>query len=426
MSLIKVYIQHVKVLLLPIVACAVASCSSMSQSVTIVVSNPTDLNRTDEVVEIPLTLLEDRLKTDGSEKFVVCCCDDGVEAPSQITHDGKLIFQRSINGGESTQFEITNGEPQTIAPKVFGAQYTNRKDDFAWENDRIAFRIYGPALQALGEKSYGSDIWVKSVSDLIVDYRYDLALNPATLRKLDSLRGCDMQAARALSNSISFHTDHGNGMDQYTVGPTLGAATAALMHNDSIIYPYCYKNFEILDEGPLRFTVKLTYNPIVVGKDEDVVETRTISIDAGGQFNKTTLHYSNLSSAAPIISGIIMGEPEGKAQYTTSKEGGYAAYATPPEVGKEEMQGTIYIATIFGDATTKAEPYYFSPEESAKYRINKSGYAAVFGNYQPDEIFTYHWGAAWSKYNFSSYDEWVEYVDNYAQRVGNPLKIDVK
>jgi len=29
----------------------------------------------------------------------------------------------------------------------------------AWENDRIAFRTYGPALQATGEKAVGYDIW---------------------------------------------------------------------------------------------------------------------------------------------------------------------------------------------------------------------------------------------------------------------------
>lgn len=80
--------------------------------------------------------------------------------------------------------------------------------------------------------------------------------------------------------SVSYHVDHGNGLDCYKVGPTLGGGTAALMSGDSIIYPYCYATQEILDNGPLRFTVKLVYNPLTVKDNSDVIETRLISLDA--------------------------------------------------------------------------------------------------------------------------------------------------
>ena len=56
-----------------------------------------------------------------------------------------------------------------------------------------------------------------------------------------------------MSRAISYHIDHGNGMDCYAVGPTLGGGTAALMPDSAIVYPYCYKDYEILDNGPLRF-----------------------------------------------------------------------------------------------------------------------------------------------------------------------------
>ncbi len=36
------------------------------------------------------------------------------------------------------------------------------------------------------------------------------------------------------------------------------------MVNDTIIYPWCYKTQEVLDNGPLRFTVKLEFNPLAV------------------------------------------------------------------------------------------------------------------------------------------------------------------
>ena len=79
-----------------------------------------------------------------------------------------------------------------------------------------------------------------------------------------------------LNRGISYHVDHGNGMDCYAVGPTLGGGTAALFPDSTIVYPYCYKDCEILDNGPLRFTAKLVYNPLVVKGDSSVIETRII------------------------------------------------------------------------------------------------------------------------------------------------------
>ena len=35
-----------------------------------------------------------------------------------------------------------------------------RMDDFAWENDRIGFRVFGPALSLVEETGNGVDVWV--------------------------------------------------------------------------------------------------------------------------------------------------------------------------------------------------------------------------------------------------------------------------
>ena len=119
------------------------------------------------------------------------------------------------------------------------------------------------------------------------------------------MKKTDPKAADELYKSVSYHVDHGNGLDCYKVGPTLGGGTAALMVNDTIVYPYCYKTFEVLDNGPLRFTVKLTYNPLIVNGDS-VVETRLISLDAGSQLNKTVVTYDNLKETTPVVAGIVL------------------------------------------------------------------------------------------------------------------------
>lgn len=75
-------------------------------------------------------------------------------------------------------YKIAPGTPEAFKTIACGKQYPERVDDVAWENDRIAFRTYGPALQATGEKAYGCDIWVKCVSEPIVDMRYKTELDP--------------------------------------------------------------------------------------------------------------------------------------------------------------------------------------------------------------------------------------------------------
>src|SRR5690606_36482298 len=109
-----------------------------------------------------------------------------------------------------------------------------RMDDFAWENDRIAFRVYGPALEGTPGDADGMDVWVKRTDSLIIDTWYA---------------------------SGDYHRDHGQGLDYYSVGHTLGAGDAAPVIDDSVIFPRHYSRYEILDNGPLRTTFVLYYAP---------------------------------------------------------------------------------------------------------------------------------------------------------------------
>ena len=57
------------------------------------------------------------------------------------------------------------------AAKVYGRYVPERKDDFAWENEYAAFRLYGPAL--LPENPYnGVDLWSKNSPELCIDSMY--------------------------------------------------------------------------------------------------------------------------------------------------------------------------------------------------------------------------------------------------------------
>ena len=228
-----------------------------SKTVTVTVTNPLAMERSNEMVEVSMETITNRLGLADTAQIVVLDAD-GQQVPYQITYDGKVIFPATIAANGAATYTIQTGIPEAFDVKACGKCYPERMDDMAWENDLVAFRAYGPALQAKGERGFGYDLFTKyNTTEPILEAMYAKELNKETRAKIAELKKTDPKAAAELSRERSYHIDHGYGMDCYAVGPTLGAGVAALMVNDSIIYPWCYKNQEILDNGPLRFTVKL-------------------------------------------------------------------------------------------------------------------------------------------------------------------------
>lgn len=391
---------------------ASAFACTQEKVVEITISNPSATDR-NEITEIT----PDAIAKLNGESFIISDAN-GTQVPYQVTYDDKIIFPASVKANGNATYKITPGTPEAFATVACGKQYPERVDDVAWENDRIAFRTYGPALQATGEKAYGCDIWVKSVAEPVVDMRYTTELNPETKAKIAELRKTDPKAASELAASVSYHIDHGNGLDYYKVGPTLGAGTSALLANDSIVYPYCYKEYEILDNGPLRFTVKLVYNPLTVKDNNNVVETRTISLDAGSQMNKYSISYANLNEATPVVTGIVLHEPS--VDYQADAANGYIAYADPTD----SINGQIYIAAVFPDQVNDAKAVNFSDTEKAER--GGDGHVLAYSTYNPGSTYTYYSGAGWSKYGFKDSAEWFNYVQNFAHNLKEPLTVTIK
>lgn len=55
-----------------------------------------------------------------------------------------------------------------------------------------------------------------------MEARYEGELNPDMKAKIAELGKTDPKVAQELYRSVSYHVDHGNGLDCYKVGPTLG------------------------------------------------------------------------------------------------------------------------------------------------------------------------------------------------------------
>lgn len=308
---------------------------SYAQQATVVVSNTTAAQRM-ELVEVSMADVKAKLSnaTPGKGQAYVVKNTRGQQIGSQITHDGKLLIDASVRPHSAATFYISIEKPYPQKVWATGALYKMRKDDLAWENDRCAYRVYGPALQRSGERSFGTDVWVKNTPDTVVNIRYiknqkawenmcrvdakkkaiekqfKTEKNPARIAKLKNQIKAVEAEGKEVNIRNSFHLDQGNGLDPYRVGATLGLGAPSLMIGNEQILPYCYKDYKILDNGPLRFTVELTYNPSTVGDQKNVVEHRIISLDKGSNFNKMTVWYDGLTHPTDFATGFPIHEED--------------------------------------------------------------------------------------------------------------------
>ena len=392
-----------------------------ADQVTITVSNPIPSARM-EMVEVDVTVLQKKLQT--GKDFIVKDAD-GREIPSQVTHDQKLIFQVGVAGKGKSLYYVQKGTPQKYEVKAKGRLFTERQDEFGWENDCVAYRVYGHG------GAVGYDFFNKSTPELMLDYWYASEQNQEMRSVSQQLRERGYaDLADQVYNAFCYHIDHGKGMDCYTVGPTLGGGANALLKEDgSLFMPQCYKTFEILDQGPLRFTVRFTY-PEQEFNGEKVTETRTISLDAGSQFNRVIIAYQGLSKPVKMAAGTVIHQSNPSA-YVLSQENGYMGYEDlgDPSVYKAKYRdefakqmGKIYIGLLFPekDITTT----YQQRENGIA-----TGHILGISTYQPNMTYTYYFGSGWEKNpntGFHSLTDWEAHLSHAAMSVRNPLKLSVK
>lgn len=368
-----------------------------------------------EVVEIDAKTVFEKLAISGGRQFQVYNAV-GQQVPYQITHDGKVLIDAAVRPNGTATFTIKKGTPNTFVNTCYGRMYPERVDDIAWENDRAAYRCYGPALQRTGERSFGNDVWVKNTPSLVVEQRY--FIEDGSKAKIAALKQTDPAAAKALEMATTYHYDQGNGLDCYKVGPTLGCGTPALMLGDSIVMPYCYKEYEILDNGPLRFSVRLVYNTTSYKTDNNVVENRILTLDKNSNFNKMTVWYDGLTVPADIASGISL-HSEDVDNVVLGKD--YIQYADPTDNPKGQ-NFQIFVGTLFpnGVAETKKVMYANPVNGNAGHALG------IVKDYKSGQKYTYYFGSAWSKYDCHTQAEWQERVNSALANIKTPLTVEVK
>ncbi len=264
-----------------------------------------------------------------------------------------------------------------VADEFAAARYVpEREDDLAFENDRVAFRIYGPALRDSVENS-GVDCWLKRVDYPIIDKWYAGA-----------------------AQGISYHKDHGEGYDPYKVGDSLGCGGLALWIDGKLAMSNVYQEYRIIENGPRRavFEVKYAWE----GLSRDYRETRTFTLDAGSQLFRADSQIS------------VDGRP---AQVTVAI--GIATHGSDMRQQSDDAGRWVSHWGLIDDAGLGTGAVVLHQGRGEIVRLEKKGkkgfgHTLVVTPTDEDGRIRYYAGFAWEKAGqITDADAWCKYLDEY-------------
>src|ERR1035437_3001332 len=325
----------------------------------------------------------------------------------------KLLFQVDLAPGETRTFNIMDATAWPAVPppivKTMARFVPERFDDFAWESDRIAHRIYGLALiPAEGTVSSGADVWIKKDRGLIVDTMY------ATKH---------------------YHEDNGSFMDDYRVGKSRGCGGLGIWDGKKLFVSSNWKNWKLITTGPVRSEFEMTDDAWAAGNGRKVSEVKRFSIDAGSWMTKAQCTLSS-DDKSPLPIGVGLAE---RACPTNRKEfiardltEGWMTYWQPEDVPK----GTTAVAFILPKGAVK-EFTNDNPgmPDSVKHanvpQPTHEGYPPIrtqmaVTQVEVDRPFSYYFGACWDRSgDFTNHVQWENYVKRFAERRDQPLQVTV-
>ena len=245
--------------------------AASAHAVQVEVASELDAPRASETIEV-------KLKAPAPSW---CVTRRGTKCLSQVIGD-TVIFQADFAPKEVKQFTVTPGKPSLPEPTVrtFARFVPERADDFAWESDRIAFRMYGPALQKQdGDKTgSGVDVWCKHVREPVINSMYK--------RK-------------------NYHNDDGKAADNYRAGPNRGCGGSAIWSDGKLWASRCFKTWKLVAEGPIRAVFELTYAPWDAN-GRQVSEVKRVSLDLGSNLNRFECRYDTGNQPVTVAAGLFI------------------------------------------------------------------------------------------------------------------------
>lgn len=301
----------------------------------------------------------------------------------------KIIFQTHLYGKQTKRFRFVKRtsklRKKQISDASFGRHVPERKDDFAWENNRIAFRIYGSALEKAGERGSGIDVWCKRISKPVINRWY---------KKAD------------------YHKDHGEGGDFYKVGPTRGCGGISYFVDSKEFTSGNWTKYRMLENGPIRVMFELEYAPVSLPNGEVLTETKRISLAKDSNLCKITSIFKPANKGDSLVAtkigvGLVLRNGEGEVAYGVNKS--WMSYSEPTT-----QNGKISVGVVLPEPQSKGATF----SESANH---------IWLKFDRPQTLTYYAGACWDRSNnIKTRNEWEAYLKHFASTVNSQVKIEIK
>ena len=382
--------------LLAVVIVTSAASRLFAAAMTITVENATGLARPAETIDVPWHEIASRLP-DALPDHLVVKDAAGTSLPAQYTNfhpdDRKgvyddFLFQHDFAAGEKRAvFTVeTTAEPVPPFPtKAFARYVPERLDDFAWENDRIAHRMYGPALETAAAGRFqmiasGIDVWSKRVRYPVVDRWY-------------------------LKSHDNYHKDTGEGLDMYETGRSRGCGGTGVWDGARLFVSRNWKAWKVLANGPVRAVFELAYDPWDAG-GLTVAETKRFTVDAGHNLDMIESTFVFTGKPAITVALGLCKHPAAASAVTENKEQGWLSLW---EKYAEDGQLGCGVLLAPGKEVSFAEV----PTDHLILTATPAG--------QP---LRYYAGAGWDRSgDFSSQADWDAYISALKARLEAPVTL---
>ena len=260
--------------------------------------------------------------------------------------------------------------------KVMARFVPERSDDFVFENNLIAGRFYGQALEG-NPTSPGIDIWVKLPGKLVANEWY---------------KGYETESDEY------YHHDHG-GKDCYKVAVSLGGgASAPLMDGDIRVPATNFRSWDIVEQTPDKVVFTLHYPEWEATEGVKVALDKTVTVVPDTYFCAVEDHYTFSGKDSLVVAaGINLHSAQNTVERVFCLPDRVAIWERASDQTFEPEDGMLGVAVVMPDA----EHTFVTADGSHLVATRR----IVSG-----EPVRYSFGSCWSKGDIQSLDDWFMLV----------------
>lgn len=259
--------------------------------------------------------------------------------------------------------------------KVMARYVPERADDFVFENNLVAGRFYGEALEG-NPTSPGIDVWVKLPGKLVAN---------------DWYKG-------AMEDPDYYHHNHG-GKDCYKVSVSLGGGASAPLVGGQLCYPPTnYRSFDMVEETPDKVVFVLHYPQWTIGEGICVSLDKKVTVKPDTYFCDVEDTYVFTGAETLQIAAGVNRHPAQNPDVKDVQDPKYYALWEPAsDQSIEPEDGMLGVAVVVPDGESCV--------------ITEDGIHGIcVKTVRSGEPFRYKFGSCWSKGDIKDMASWFKLV----------------